>query len=309
MLDVRPSHWVRPLKEQPLDDLRPLVHVENLGDEDCIVTGLVRIYRQSTDKLVFGSVLLPTRVAGYQSADIQTESEWSPAAPADHDYFLICEITAVDNLERNTYLSTLGPRFFDIKPGPMGPAPAAHHQTHERGGMDEIEVEDLATDEFVNTKYLRADGAGGLVFDTPLVAAAAVENLTTTENDTDLRLAPDGAGGVSWAAGGTSSSETPQTLTDGANIDWDLALGGAADVTPAGNRTMNAPTHMVNGARYRLKVTQDGTGTRLLTWTAAYRFPGGVDPTLSAGIGEIDIIYFDCDGTHLDCVGMVSALA
>jgi len=60
MLDVRPTHWVTPLKEQPLDDLKPVVHVENFADEDCLVTGLVRIYRESTGTLVFDSVLLPT---------------------------------------------------------------------------------------------------------------------------------------------------------------------------------------------------------------------------------------------------------
>lgn len=102
---------------------------------------------------------------------------------------------------------------------------------------------------------------------------------------------------------------TPQTLVDQAAIDWDLALGGAAQVTLGGNRTLNAPTNMVDGARYRLKVIQDGTGTRLLTWNAVYRFPGGVDPCLSAAPGNIDILQFDCDGTHMDCVGMVSALA
>jgi FlaG/FlaF family flagellin (archaellin) len=101
----------------------------------------------------------------------------------------------------------------------------------------------------------------------------------------------------------------PQTLADQANIDWDLTLGGAAQVTLGGDRTLNAPTNMVNGARYRLKVIQDGTGTRLLTWNAIYRFPGGVDPCLTAAINCIDILIFDCDGTHMDCVSMVNALA
>jgi hypothetical protein len=66
---------------------------------------------------------------------------------------------------------------------------------------------------------------------------------------------------------------------------------------------------MVSGARYRLKVIQDGTGTRLLTWNAIYRFPGGVHPCLSAAVNNIDILTFDCDGTYMDCTGMVSALS
>jgi hypothetical protein len=160
----------------------------------------------------------------------------------------------------------------------MGPSPAAHAPTHEDGGSDPLYV----------------------------------ENQPTTETDATLVLAPDGAGGVEFraeAGGGGTLSETPQTLTDQAYIDWDLALGGAAEVTLAGDRTMNAPTHMVDGSRPRLKVIQDGTGTRLITWDAVYRFPAGVDPCLSAAPNNIDILIFDCDGTHLDCVSMVNALA
>jgi hypothetical protein len=107
----------------------------------------------------------------------------------------------------------------------------------------------------------------------------------------------------------TVRQSSPQTLTDQAAIDWDLALGGAAQVTLGGDRTLNAPTNMVDGARYRLKVSQDGTGTRLLTWNAIYRFPGGVHPCLSAAANCIDILIFDCDGTYMDCVGMVNAQA
>lgn len=114
-----------------------------------------------------------------------------------------------------------------------------------------------------------------------------------------------GAGG----GGGSGLSETPQTLTDGAAIDWDLALGGAATITLGGDRTMNEADNMVDGMHASLRVIQDGTGTRLLTWDATYRFPGGVAPALTAAINAEDILLFVCDGTHLDCVGMVSALA
>jgi hypothetical protein len=178
MLDVRPTHWVTPLKEQPLDDLKPVVHVENFADEDCLVTGLVRIYRESTGTLVFDSVLLPTRVSGYQSAEIPTESTWSPGAPADHDYFIICETKAFDNLERHCFNSTLGPRFFDIKPGPMGPAPAAHAPTHSRGGMDVVEVEDLATDNTNAGDVLTSVGDGSICFSTPTGGSAGTPSDT-----------------------------------------------------------------------------------------------------------------------------------
>lgn len=109
--------------------------------------------------------------------------------------------------------------------------------------------------------------------------------------------------------GGSGLSETPQVLTDQAAIDWDLALGGAASVTLGGDRTLNEADTMVDGMHASLRVIQDGTGTRLLTWHATYRFPGGVAPALTAAANAEDILLFVCDGTNMDCVGMVSALA
>ena len=155
-----------------------------------------------------------------------------------------------------------------------------HHTNHEEGGADELEAADL----------------------------------TTAEMDDTLVLAPDGAGGVEFRAeagggGGTGLSETPQVLTDQAAIDWDLSLGGAATITLGGDRTLNEASHKVNGAHSSLRIIQDGTGTRLLTWHATYRFPGGVEPALSAAVNNIDILLFVSNGTYMDCVGMVSAVA
>ena len=190
MLDVRPTHWITPLKEQPLDDLKPVVHVENLADEDCIVCGLVRIYRQSTASLIFTSVLLPTRIAGYQSANIPTESAWSPAAPANQDYFIICETKAVDIVELHACNANLTARFFDIKPGPMGPAPAAHAPTHARGGMDELEVEDLATDSLDAGYVLTSVGDGSIRFSAPTGGAGTPSDTVTPETTPGLSPNP-----------------------------------------------------------------------------------------------------------------------
>ena len=96
---------------------------------------------------------------------------------------------------------------------------------------------------------------------------------------------------------------TPQTLTDGANIAWNLASGGQAKVTLGGNRTLNNPTNLVAGTVYTLRVIQDGTGTRLLSYGALYLWPGGVPPTLTATAGATDVLVFLCDGTSLLCMG------
>lgn len=89
------------------------------------------------------------------------------------------------------------------------------------------------------------------------------------------------------------------TLTDGANIDWNLATQQVAKVTLGGNRTMNAPTHLVDGGTYALRVIQDGTGSRTITWNAVFKWAGGTAPTLSTGAGDVDILTFISDGTNM----------
>jgi hypothetical protein len=89
------------------------------------------------------------------------------------------------------------------------------------------------------------------------------------------------------------------TLTDGTNISWDVTAKPIANVTLAGNRTLDNPTNMVAGASFLLKVTQDGSGGHTLAYGNAYKWPGGTVPTLSTGIGDIDILTFYCDGTSM----------
>lgn len=89
------------------------------------------------------------------------------------------------------------------------------------------------------------------------------------------------------------------TLTDAASISWNLNGAQTAKVTLAGNRTLSNPTNMKAGATYILRVIQDGTGTRTLSFDTAYLFPGGTAPTMSTGSGDVDILTFYCDGTNM----------
>jgi len=293
VLDVRPVAYISPVAEQPIGPITPSVHAISYGDEASIVTGLFRIYRKSTDQLLYTSEILPAAIAGHGTAVLHALTPWNPPAPADDDYFVLFQLTAVNELVPDGVTSSLGSFIFDVKTVPMGPVPAGHHTTHELGGMDEVDVTGLP-------------GSGG-------GPGGNIEDLPTAEMDDALVLAPDGAGGVEFRAesggGGSGLSESPQTLTDQAAIDWDLSLGGAATVTLAGDRTLNEATNMVDGMHASLRIIQDGTGTRLLTWHATYRFPGGVEPALSAAVNNIDILLFVSDGTYMDCVGMVSAVA
>jgi hypothetical protein len=292
VLDIRAIHYPSPLSEVNFKSVPLSVRLKNYADETGQVTGMFRVYNDTTGLLIFSSEIEPINVAAGVTIDVSSLTDFDPPAPADDVYFVLFDGTAVNALVPDGISIHRGAFYFDVKPVGMGPAPAAHHATHENGGSDEIDCTGLT-------------GVGG--------AGGNIEDMPTAEMDDALVLAPDGAGGVEFRAesggGGSGLSETPQVLTDQAAIDWDLSLGGAASVTLGGVRTLNEATNMVDGMHASLRIIQDGTGTRLLTWHATFRFPGGIKPTLSAAVNSIDILLFTCDGTNLDCVGMVSALA
>lgn len=91
------------------------------------------------------------------------------------------------------------------------------------------------------------------------------------------------------------------TLVDGTNIAWDLKTEQVASVTLGGNRILDNPTNIVAGGTYVLYVLQDGTGSRLLTFGANYRWGDDGLPTLSTGVNKMDVLTFlaDPSGTFL----------
>lgn len=91
---------------------------------------------------------------------------------------------------------------------------------------------------------------------------------------------------------GTGLVQSQQELTDGTNISWDIDNGEYAYVTLGGDRTLDNPTNVKVGGLYRLRVTQDGTGSRTLSFGSNYKFPGGVEPTLSGGANDVDLLEF-----------------
>lgn len=83
-----------------------------------------------------------------------------------------------------------------------------------------------------------------------------------------------------------------QTLTDASTIAWDMNLGFRAKVTLGGNRTLGQPTHLQEGVTGSLQLTQDATGSRLLSYASCWDFRKVGAPTLSTGAGKKDIFFF-----------------
>lgn len=110
--------------------------------------------------------------------------------------------------------------------------------------------------------------------------------------------------GTDYVSPGTVTAYTNQqyfgtiTLTDASTISWNVANSQVAVVTLGGNRTMAAPTGLVNGGFYSLGVYQN-TGGNTLTWNSVFKWNGGVAPTLSTGASAKDFFVFRSDGTNL----------
>jgi hypothetical protein len=114
----------------------------------------------------------------------------------------------------------------------------------------------------------------------------------------------------------TPAAGAERTLTDQATIAYLVKNGVNANVTLGGNRVLNW-TGVAPGDEGKIRIVQDGTGTRLIT---AYqlngveddvKFGGGVPPTLTATIGGVDILewYFDGAVIHLRVYALDSRLA
>lgn len=89
------------------------------------------------------------------------------------------------------------------------------------------------------------------------------------------------------------------TLTDAASIAWDLDVAQAAKVTLTANRALANPTNKRAGATYVLRVIQDATGSRTLTFGTNYKFPGGAAPVLTTTAAAVDVFAFYSDGVYM----------
>lgn len=91
---------------------------------------------------------------------------------------------------------------------------------------------------------------------------------------------------------------TSLTISTG-TVAWDLSQNQVAKLEVTTNSTMQNPTNPVDGATYMLIVTQGTGGSNTLSFSTAYKFPGGTVPTLSVGSADVDVLTFVSNGTVL----------
>jgi hypothetical protein len=89
------------------------------------------------------------------------------------------------------------------------------------------------------------------------------------------------------------SSLAEVTLTDAATIAVDMSTGINFVVTLGGNRALGNPTNTTTRKTGSIRVVQDGTGSRTLSYESSWEFAGGSAPTLTTTAAAEDMLYYE----------------
>ena len=135
--------------------------------------------------------------------------------------------------------------------------------------------------------------------------------IDTISEDTDSEkvLVIDDSGVVGYTTdtgGGSGNGEIEITYSSTINIDASLAK--IFHVVLGGNPTIAAPTNAEEGKSIILRLQQDGTGSRTVTWNSIFRFSEDIpEPVLSTDTDVVDQFGFLYNETEevWDLVGQV----
>lgn len=139
---------------------------------------------------------------------------------------------------------------------------------------------------------------------TPYVGGTA--GTARSANGTYIETIVAGAGGAprfELRANSTGNFGLDDVKCQEAHRLWDLDTEQCLILTLDGTQiTIPNPSNPKAGSTYILQLKQDATGGRTVVFGSAYKFPGGVAPTLSSAPNAKDIITFFYDGTDMNGV-------
>lgn len=85
---------------------------------------------------------------------------------------------------------------------------------------------------------------------------------------------------------------TVSALTDGTTVTPDFAAANNFSLTIGGNRTLANPSNLTAGQSGVITITQDGTGSRTLSYGSYWKFPAGTAPTLTTTASAVDVLAY-----------------
>ena len=185
-------------------------------------------------------------------------------------------------------------------------------------GGDSEKIEGDGTDMTISANNLTIDAAADITLDADgadiKFADGGTDLLKFSNSSSDVVIKPevdakdiiihqyDGTSLVEFNDGGyskfTSMAYNPeQTLTDQATITWNALTQPVAKVTLGANRTLGAASGGQAGQFVSLLIIQDGTGSRTVTFNAAYEFKDDTAPTLTTTAAKGDLFVFRYNGS------------
>jgi hypothetical protein len=113
---------------------------------------------------------------------------------------------------------------------------------------------------------------------------------------------PGFATAAQYMAGVSASTIIPPSIiypnsvgvTYGTTVTFDFSTFINAAITLTGNITTMTLTNVINGKSGIIQFNQDTTGGRTTVWNSAFRFSGGVQPTLTTTPNAVDILSYTC---------------
>ena len=181
----------------------------------------------------------------------------------------------------------------------------------------------------VDGTTITLDSAGDIVLDAGgndfnfKASGTEVLRITNSSSDVVIRPVVDAKDIIFQQADGTSILEindgayakftaaaiAPEaTLTDASTVTINALTQSVSKVTLGGNRTIGLASGGVAGAFISLLIIQDGTGSRTVSWNAAYEFAADTAPTLTTTANLGDLFVFRYNGAKWLEVGRNLAL-
>ena len=140
------------------------------------------------------------------------------------------------------------------------------------------------------------DTTSGTVTMANLIIGDAGNIGSASDNDA-VAIASDGEVTLSQRTTFSKAQKTPiKSNTDGATVTFDLDEANTHTVTLGGDRTL-ALSNADVGQKFIIRLQQDATGNRTVTWFSGIDWPGNLVPTLTTTASKTDVFGFICTGT------------